>query len=448
MTLRKILLDIKDPAKTLSWILVSIFLPILGIFLYQLIGTSVKKDAFFTKKKPRRDTEKDRINASLLPPSKLRMVELLSKNKSSNLSYGNSVTVLRDGSQTMQEIVMSMKKAKSHIHLDFYIVESGKMLDAYIKVISEKTKEGVSVRLIYDGLRGNGIGDKCLEELKKAGVEIKVFMPFNIFKSIRYINYRNHRKIILIDNEVAFTGGMNISDNYLDDDNELGFWKDTFIKIEGRAAADLEYIFNCDWHYAGGQQYELPAINYIDKENIPIQILSSGPDSEHKGIMQQYFTFITDAEDYIYISTPYFIPGEAIITALKTAALSGIDVKIMLPIESDSKWLKWCMFTYLEDLLSAGVEIFLYKAGFLHSKVMISDDIVSSVGTANVDERSFEANFEVNAIVYDKRTSEQLKEFFFADIKNCERLNLTDFSEREDRNKIMESIARLASPML
>jgi cardiolipin synthase len=448
ITIRRILLDIKTPSKSLSWILVSIFIPVIGISIYQLIGTSIKKDSFFTNRKPV-SSAKEVIFPHEFRSDKKRLVELLYKNKSAALSFGNSVEVLRNGEETFNRILEEMKKAKSNIHLDFYIIESGKMLSEYLEVIKQKTKEGVKIRMVYDGFRSNNLNEAHRTILDSAGVEYKVFMPFNYFKSIRYINYRNHRKIITIDNQVAFTGGMNISDNYLNDNNSLGYWKDTFIMISGEAAKDLEYVFNCDWHYAGGDNYVIQDVNQESSEKgLPVQVISSGPDAEHKGILQQYFTMITDAEDYVYISTPYFIPGESILTALKTSALSGIDVRLMLPYQSDSRWLKWCMMTYLEELLDAGVVIYFFKSGFLHSKVMISDDIVSSVGSANVDERSFDTNFEVNAIVYDRATTLQLKEYFIEDISKCEILTKESFASREDRNKIMESIARLASPML
>ena len=208
-------------------------------------------------------------------------------------------------------------------------------------------------------------------------------------------------------------------------------------------------IFKSDWFYAGGKEYTTPKSPSVEQEGgCRVQVIASGPDSMYQGIMHEYFTIITDAQDYVYLITPYFVPGESIMTALKTSALSGIDIQIMIPYDSDSRWMKWCMFTYLEELLESGVRIFLFHDGFLHGKVILSDDIVSSIGTANVDDRSFEANFEVNALVYDLKTALKLKAQFAQDKNFCEELTSANFNDRGDRNKIMEPIARLTSSML
>lgn len=447
-TLGNILYRVKNPAKTLSWLLVVIFLPIAGILLYRLIGRSVKKDKFFQQKKPFYQSLDNDIDLSRLPPNKHRLIELLNKNNSAVLSFDNQVQVLTDCRDAFDVLFSDMRSAKSTIHLDYYIIESGKMLDELTIIFEDRINVGINVRLIYDGFGTSSLDTKYISKLESIGVECQEFMPYNWIKWFDFVNYRNHRKIVIIDNEIAFTGGMNISDKYLDSDFKLGLWRDTFIRIKGKAASDFERVFQSDWFYAQGKSYDLEAFKNVKCGDVGVQVISSGPDSDYKGIMHEYFTIITDAEEYVYISTPYFVPGEAIMTALKTSALSGIDVRLMLPYDSDSKWLKWCMFTYLEELLAAGVIVYLYHDGFLHSKVMISDDIVSSVGTANVDERSFEANFEVNALVYDKITTIQLKDHFMKEIGSCEKLSLSKFSSRADRNKLMESLARLTSPIL
>ncbi len=229
----------------------------------------------------------------------------------------------------------------------------------------------------------------------------------------------------------------------------LGMWRDTFVRIEGPAAADFEQIFRSDWYYAKGEKYELNSKEEApSKTGAPVQVIASGPDSNYKGIMHEYFTIINSASDYVYIVTPYFVPGEALMASLMTAALSGVDVQLMLPYDSDSRWMKWCMFTYLEELMKAGVRIFLFMDGFLHSKVIICDDIISSIGTANIDDRSFEANFEVNALIYDHNTALEIKRQYEHDKNHCEELELTTFGTRKDRNKLMEPIARLTSSIL
>jgi len=449
-TLRKILLQIKSPSKTLSWLLFVSFIPIIGILIYRFLGRSPRKDRLFQQKKPFYNTSVSEIDRDKIPLHKENLITLLYKNNSASISYYNDVEVLNDGPETFSALFTALENAKSSIHLDFYIVEEGEILDKLLRLLEKKIKQGVDVRLLYDGFGSFSLNKKYKSELTRIGVDHHKFMPFNVFAYFDYLNYRNHRKIIIIDNLIAFTGGMNISDKYTHDDPINGLWHDTFIKLRGPAALDFEKIFKCDWFYAQGKSYELGDSPVVDnqKGNIAVQVIGSGPDSQYRGIMQEYFTIITDAEDYVYIVTPYFVPGEAILTALKTAALSGIDVRLMLPYTSDSKWLKWSMFTFLEELLSAGVRIYLHHDGFLHSKVIISDDIISSVGTANVDARSFDTNFEVNAVVYDKDTTLHLKDYFLEDIKSCEELALQSFPHRHDRNKFMEAIARLSSPML
>lgn len=447
--LRKILLQVKSPPKTLAWILVVSLLPILGIILYVVIGRSPKKDRLFEVNKPFYNKQNEIYQDEKIPARKSRLAKLLHQNHSAALSYNNKVTVLNDGKDTFTDLFYTLKQAKNHIHLDYYIIEEGQLLDKLIVILKDKISEGVIVRLIYDGFGSFKLNANYVNQLKDIGVELAEFMSFNIIEALSYINYRNHRKIAVIDNHIAYTGGINISDQYLGIDHTLGKWRDTFVKLEGQAAQDIESVFMSDWLHAGMSPYNISSsLKAGSPGSSTVQIVSSGPDSEYKGILHQYFTVVTDAEDYVYIVTPYFIPGDAILTALKTSALSEVDVRLMLPIKSDSKWLKWCMFTYVEELLAAGVRVYLYQERFLHSKIIISDDIISSVGTANVDERSFDTNFEINAIIYDKDACLELKENFFVDMKSCEELFLTTFPNRADRNKFMESIARLTSPVL
>ena len=448
-TIGKIFEFVKTPSKTLSWVLVVILIPFFGIILYHLIGRKVNKQKLFHQKSPFYYRPEKEIFLDKVPRSKLKLIKLLRENNSSALSYGNQVTVLKDGPETFQQMFESMKKANSTIHLDYYIVESGKMLDELIEIFEDRIKNGVKIRLIYDGFGTYNLKSVYINKLKSLGVECKEFIPFHLLRLFKFLNFRNHRKIVIVDNKVAFTGGMNISDKYIEGDKKLGRWRDTYLMVEGPAAQDFEHVLACDWYYAGGKKYILSEVSFNYLENgCSVQVVASGPDSEHQGIMQEYFSIITSAEKYVYIVTPYFIPSEAFMTALKTAALGGIDVQIMLPYDSDSKWMKWCMYTYIEELLASQVRIFLFHDGFLHSKVVLSDDIVSSVGTANIDERSFEANFEINAIVYDKKTTLILKNDFEEDKNSCEELSLGKFPHRKDRNKYMEPIARLTSSML
>ncbi len=449
LTIRKTLLQVSNPAKTLSWIMVIVFMPVFGLLLFKIIGRNIRKDKKSLQIQPFYNSTNHPIKMDLLPSNKRRLVSLLDQNLSSGISYNNEVLVIKNGEATFNSILLDFEKAKRTIHLDFYIIEGGKIFSNFKEVFKLKIKEGVKIRLVYDAFGTGRKNNSLINELEAIGVETKVYMPFNFLTSLSYLNYRNHRKIVIIDSQIAYTGGMNISDKHISSQNTLGLWRDTFVKIVGLAALDFEKVFNSDWAHAGGSLIEIETKQETsDEGGVPVQVIASGPDSPFHGILHEYFTIITDAEDYVYISTPYFVPGESILMALKTAALSGIDVRLMMPYNSDSKWMRWCMFTYLEDLLAAGVKIYLYHKGFLHNKVFISDDIISSIGTANVDERSFETNFEINAIIYDRKTTLDLKSHFFEDIASCELLSLEHFQSRPDRNKIMEAVARLTSPIL
>ena len=448
MTLRHIFFNVTDSGKTFSWMLVVFFIPLIGVLLYRLIGISVKRDRFFKRAKIFDSNNNKPIDIAKIPKTKVPLATLLNRNHSSAISYSNSVDVFKNGKVSFDNVYKDIEQATTSIHLDYYIIETGNLLDKSLEILEKKCKEGVKVRLVYDAFGTVEEYKDSFKKLSQIGVEVRVFMPFNWLKYYMYLNYRNHRKIIIIDNKIAYTGGMNISDKNVDGDPDLGIWRDTYIRVEGEAAVDFERVFYNDWRLSGGDKYTLTKPLNSHSGNIPVQVIASGPDSDHCGIMQEYFTLITGAIDYVYISSPYFIPGEAIMTALKTTALSGVDVRLIVPLHSDSKWMRWCMFTYLDELLSSNVKVFLYQGGFLHNKTIISDDIVASNGTANVDVRSFETNFEINAIVYDKRTTIDLKQHFYEDMEESEELTLESFRNRNDRNKFMESLARLTSPML
>ena len=446
-TLQHILYYVQEPARALSWILFVVFVPVFGLLLFRLIGRSVKQDKIFQRYLPLGRTY-EAIDPKLLPVNQQRIVELLHKNESSFLSYNNSIQILQSGPKAIDQILDDFEQAKESICLDFYIIEQGDFLSRCSDIFFKKMDEGVEVAVIFDGYGTRKSRGYLLQNLSKLGVKVYEFMPFKWLSLFSYLNYRNHRKLICVDGIIAYTGGMNVSDNYIREHMDLGLWKDTLIRIHGPAALDVERVFFRDYFNAGGAKLKDRKEVDIAPGEVPVQIISSGPDSEYRGIMQAYFVLITDAEDYVYISSPYFIPGESILTALKTSALSGVDVRLMFPYKSDSKWLRWCMYTYLEDLLKAGVKVYLYKGGFLHSKVVVSDDIVASIGTANMDVRSFETNFEINAMVYDKKAATDLRAHFLNDIPKCEMLNPDTFAKRDDSNRLMESIARLSSPML
>ncbi len=288
--------------------------------------------------------------------------------------------------------------------------------------------------------------------MRNAGVEVRCFQPVVFPWLTSKVNYRNHRKIVVVDGRVAFTGGINIADRYLVRRGKNGMWRDTHLKLEGEAVAMLQTVFLTDWYFLNKKEtatfdakFYPPSI--VESES-PVQIAASGPDSDWAAIMQAFFSAITRAHDHIYISSPYFLPNEAIITALKVAALGGIDVRVMIPSRSDSKIVYWATRSYISELLDAGIGVYLYQKGFNHSKVIMIDGRFSSVGTANMDVRSFEDNFEVSAIMYDPAVAAELEGYFFEDLKRSKRLERETWLQRPHRHRIYESLARLLSPLL
>lgn len=451
LSFRRILSSIKNPYRSLSWILFVTFIPVLGMIVYFLFGRNIKRDKIFTISRPFNAHDSIEYEVKLKDHPKFRLIELLHKNYSSALAYNEEVNLLFSGPDTKTRLLSDISKAKNLIYLEYYIVEKGVFFDELLQALKIKISQGVNVRLLYDGFGSLELDSSCKDLMTDIGIKHRAYMPFKKLPYIRYLNYRNHRKIAVIDNNITYIGGMNISDNYLESRSTELLWKDVTLRIVGDSALNVSNVFEGDWLNSGGALIKPDPVLYNDGNlynNIPTQIVAGGADSEYSGILQEYFTIITDASDYVYIITPYFVPTEAIITALKTSALSGIDVRILLPYKSDFKWLKWCTFTFIKELLAAGVRVYLYHDGFLHGKVMISDDSVISVGSANIDERSFTSNFEINAVVYDAYTTIEMRKHFILELEKSEELTLQSFNERADRNKFLESVARLTSPML
>ncbi len=344
-----------------------------------------------------------------------------------------------------------MRRAESSIHLEYYIFENDELGGEIVEILKAKARSGVEVRFIYDDVGSWNLKRRFIRSLREAGIQIHCFMPVVFPWLTSKINYRNHRKIVVIDGRVGYTGGLNIADRYLHG-TKYGPWRDTHLKIEGAAVHMLQLTFLTDWYFATGiqlrdkEKYLSPA--GMNAGETAVQIATSGPDSDWATILQAYFAAINKATDHIYISTPYFMPGESLLTALKVAALSGIDVRIMLPSLSDSKIVYLASRSYISELLEARIKVDLYTEGFNHSKIMTIDDHFSSIGTANMDNRSFEDNFEVTAMIYDSRVTDQIERRFLQDLEGCVKLTRKHWATRPRGEMLKESVARLFSPLL
>lgn len=454
-----------DPSKTLAWLLILIFLPILGFFLYIFIGRKFRKIKRYKRKGMENLAELSKIiqeESQLITqgqdyvekhiPHKKKLINLIVNSASSPFTINNKTLVLNNGHDTFKSFFEAIQKAKHHIHLEFYIFRDDNIGTELQKLLIKKAQEGVKVRLIYDGYGSLKLNKNFLTELEENGIQTACFSPVILPIINNRINYRNHRKILIVDGKVGFLGGINIGDEYLGKSKNFIYWRDTHLKIEGDAVKFLQHIFIQDWYFTTKEKINgFPMYYPTCKENIGeelMQIAASGPDSPWESIMQMYFSMIATAEKTIYLTTPYFIPNESILMAIKNAALSGLDVRIIIPGKPDKRFVLWASMSYLKELLEAGVRVYQYQKGFIHSKTLVVDGLVSSIGTANMDLRSFKLNFEVNAFIYNKEVARRLEQDFFTDLKDSKEISYYDYQERPLLLRFFESLARLFSPLL
>ncbi|NND05335.1 MAG: cardiolipin synthase [Saprospiraceae bacterium] len=450
------------PTKTLAWIMVLIFIPIVGIILYFSLGRNRRKNKFFKLRRTRQIeqylrtvkkyyTEVDQHHEEPEVLENIDLVRLIIKNSSFLPSKGNQVQILQDGEQTFRAIFEALEQAQNFIHIQYYIFENGELADKFAEVCKKKVRENVEVRMIYDGVGSRHLSNSYIQDLARNGIEIHGFMPLHIWATTKWINYRNHRKIVVVDGKIGFVGGVNVADKYIKGDPVLGKWHDHHLCLVGPAVDNLHTVFAIDWNFVTGSGALLAAPyfnNHSTAGDMTVQIVFSGPDSDFAAVRQQYFKMINDAKKYIYLSNSYLIPGQSIIEALQTAALSGCDVRIMLPDKSDSSIVRWSIRSYFEVLLEAGVRIYLFQDGFLHNKTIVSDDEIVSVGTANLDIRSFEQNFEVNALIYDRSFAIKMREFFLEDCRKCVEVELDQYRMRPIDDRLKEGLAKIWSPIL
>lgn len=460
-----IFLERRDPTSTWAWLLVLFFIPILGFIIYLLLGRQLRQKHLF------RWEGRSKIGIEKLINYQLEAIEnetfeflktdteeyydmiyLHLRNNHSVLTQDNDVQVYTDGREKFESLLEDLEHARDHIHIQYYIFRLDGIGKRIEEVLIRKAKSGVKVRMLFDDIGSRGLHVKNFRELMDSGGEVAAFFPALLPLINPRLNYRNHRKIVIIDGRIGYIGGFNVGDEYLGLSKSFGYWRDTHLRIEGSAVHPLQTRFILDWNQASPQtniQYSerfFPAIPR--KGNVGMQIVSSGPDSEWEDIKDGYLKMIFLAKDYIYIQTPYFIPDTSMLDALRIACLSGVDVRIMIPNKPDHMFVYWATYSNIGLLLKAGARVYIYENGFIHAKQIVVDDQVSSVGTANIDVRSFRLNFEVNAFIYDREKSHELAEIFEEDIQDSTELTLDAYLERERLIKVKESISRLLSPIL
>lgn len=454
----------RNPTTTWLWLMVLTFLPGIGFILYLFLGQDLSRQRLFKVKELDDDCfrnnaieQKEAIQNNEFfhkDPNFHKyedLVKMFLMNSDAYFTQDNKVQLFFSGEEKFESLLDSIERAESYIHIQYYIFKSDGIGTKILDALTEKAKEGVEVKLLVDGMGGRNLSKKALKKLKDAGGEVAIFFPpFVPLVSIR-INYRNHRKICIFDGKEAYLGGFNVGDEYLGKSKKFGYWQDTHIKIVGSAVSSLQWRFYLDWRFAAKTELNicqsyLPDVD--SSNNTGIQIVTSGPDSKWPNIKDGYLKMISNARDKVYIMTPYFIPDDSILEALRVAGLSGVDVRVMIPNKPDHLFVYWASLSYIGELLPAGVKFYTYEKGFLHSKVIISDDFISSVGTANLDIRSFKLNFEVNAFMYDESINLKLTERFIDDLSKCKEITEEVYFNRSNFVKLKESISRLLSPIL
>ena len=464
----RIIYDTNSTVKTLAYVLLTIFVPLFGMFFYFSFGINYRKRELYSKKIINDDNLWNQIKQDISlysvqtyfsivesdRPNK-QLAKYLS-NEMSPLTPGNTARLLINGEEKFPAVIQALEEARDHIHIEYYIYENDKIGKIIEEILIRKAKQGVTVRFIYDDFGSRGIRKNIAIRLKNAGVNVYPFYKIPFLRMVNHLNYRNHRKIIIIDGKKAFVGGINVSDKYINEPasaNKL-YWRDTHLMLEGPGAYYLQYLFICDWNFCSGKALENIRHYFPDvyRNNPPgdkiIQIAASGPDSINPTILYSLLYAVYQAEQEILITTPYFIPDQSLMDALIAASLAGVSVQLLVPERSDSRLVALAASSYYADLLSAGVKIFLYQDGFVHAKTLVVDKKIAVIGTANMDIRSFDLNFEVNAIVYDDELATSLANVFNADIKDAVLVDTDAWLNRSISRKFVEKTARLVSPLL
>lgn len=448
-----VILDNRNPVKTMAWILVLFFLPVVGLVFYFFFGRSTRKERLISRKGyarlSKRPMAEYQAQQSLNLAEKNPILSFFSKVNNALAFSGNDLQVYTDGYSMLHSLLRDIARARHHIHLQFYIFENDAVGRMVRDLLVDKAKEGVKIRLLYDDVGCWKVDHLFYDDMLCGGIDVRSFLKVRFPQFTSKVNYRNHRKIVVIDGKVGYIGGMNIARRYL---KGLGWgkWRDTHVRLEGKAVYGLQTAFLTDWYAIDRTLFT--SAEYFpkmeDKGETIAQIVTSDPVGEWHDIMQGLLKAICSARHYFYVETPYFLPTDEIMAAFQTAALAGVDVRVMMPKRADTFLTHKGSLSYLDELMKAGVKVYLYKKGFLHSKLIVSDDELSSVGSTNMDFRSFEHNFEANAFFYDKKTALALKEIFLDDQKSCMLLSPKIWGRRHWKNKVTESVVRLLAPLL
>ena len=454
-----IFIERKDPTTTWAWLLILLLIPGVGFIVYLLLGQNLSRQKIFREKKI---IDKTRA-AGLEEMQEIHGIKMELQDEYSDLilmnynqcgsiyTTGNEVKTYISGEKKFHDLIKDIRSAKSFIHIEYYIFRFDDLGKAIIDELKSKVDEDVEVRLLVDGMGSKNLKQKEIRYIKSLGIKFSIFFPGAFPRINTRINYRNHRKIVVIDGERGYVGGFNVGNEYVNRGHQFKFWRDTHLKVKGQAVNELNKRFILDWDYASNENFD-NIIKYFPKPKeygrVGMQIVSSGPDHMDEYIKIAYMKIINNARKYVYIQTPYLVPDEPILEALRISALSGVDVRIIVPDKPDHFFMEWVLSANIANLIDYGVKIYRYNNGFIHSKTIVSDDIVSSIGTANMDNRSFRLNFEVNAFIYDGVVAKEQSKIFLNDQKFSTFVTKEAYEKRSRVLRIKESLIKLVSPIL
>ena len=458
-----VVMDNRQPAKTMAWALIIVFLPLVGIVFYLFFGINHRRERLVNQRELDQLTKRSML--SFVEQQNLRisdnhkqLVDLFINQNMSLPFKDNQVDIMTDGYAFFPELLKDIGAATHHIHIDMYIIEDDPLGNLVADALIDKAREGVKVRITYDDVGCWRVSHRFFERMREEGIEIHPFLPVHFPTFTSKVNYRNHRKLIIIDGRVGYVGGMNIALRYAN-----AAWRDTMLRLEGGIVYSLQRAFLVDWYFVDRTlitdrayyppspitHHPTPITQHPTPNNCLAQLVTSGPTTTYPEIMQGYVRAITAAKRYIFIETPYFLPNEPVLFALKTAAVAGVDVCLLCPRHSDARFIEWASRSYLRELSEAGARIHLYTPGFLHSKLMVIDDALSTCGSTNVDFRSFENNFEANIFIYDEGTALRLKKVFLDDLSHSTALDdVPSWARPKFFQRLWESLTRLLSPLL
>ena len=454
-----VLMDNRQPAKTIAWVLVLLFVPVVGIVLYIFFGQNTRKMMLISGRSL--DQLSKRSMLEFVEQRNLRMPEYFSSlvrlftNQSLALPFkDNAVEFYTDGYQFFPALLQAIKGATNHIHLDTYIIADDPLGRLVSDALIAKAREGVEVRLIYDDVGCWRVPERFFDRMRQAGVKVRSFMPVRFPAFTSKVNYRNHRKVCVIDGTQGFIGGMNIALRYVKGLHHGTLpWRDTHMRLRGSVVYALQRAFLVDWYFVdrtliNDHRYYPPMPWHISNDSLA-QVVTSSPIAQWPDIMQGYVRILLEAKRYVYMETPYFLPTEPVLFAMRTAALAGVDVRLLIPRRSDAWLIQLASMSYVTETLEAGVKVRLYEKGFNHSKLLVADDQISTCGSTNIDFRSFENNFEANVFFYDRQTALRIKDIYMRD-EACS-INFSEARELHHRpylHRFVESLLRLLSPLL